>query len=244
VRILVTNDDGIDSVGLHVLARALVSFGEVVIGAPDREYSGAGAGLGTLHLLQPEVRRVHVDGVPEAWSVTGPPALCVVFARLGVFGGPFDLVVSGINPGANTGRAIYHSGTVGAALTARVGGISGLAVSQAVAGFGVEGQGWDDMLDDQHWDTAAEVAVRVVEAMAADLDRGPTVVNVNVRTFRVTASSAGAGPRSPTSRLARWPAPSSRPRPGTRACSTCTWSGVIRWCCRRTRTAARSKRAT
>ena len=191
MRILVTNDDGVDSVGLHVLARAMVPFGDVVIGAPDREYSGAGAGLGTLHLLQPEVRRVEVDGVPDAWSVTGPPALCVVFARLGVFGGPIDLVVSGINPGANTGRAIYHSGTVGAALTARVGGISGLAVSQAVAGFGVEGQGWDDMLDDQHWDTAAEVAARVAETMLADLDRGPTVINVNV-------------PNLPADRLLGW----------------------------------------
>ena len=91
--------------------------------------------------------------MPEAWSVTGPPALCVMFARLGVFGGPFDLVVSGINPGANSGRAIYHSGTVGAALTARNGGVSGLAVSQAVDDFGVEGQGWDEMLADQRWDT-------------------------------------------------------------------------------------------
>jgi 5'-nucleotidase len=180
VRILVTNDDGIDAVGLHVLARRLVPLGDVVVAAPDREYSGASAALGTLHLIRPEVRRVELDGVPEAWSVTGPPALCVMFARLGVFGGPFDLVVSGINPGANVGRAVYHSGTVGAALTARNGGVSGLAVSQAVDGFGVEGQGWDEMLAHQHWDVAAEVGARVAEAMLGDLPEDPLVVNVNV----------------------------------------------------------------
>ena len=180
MRILVTNDDGIDAVGLHVLARRLVGLGDVVIAAPDREYSGASAAVGTLHLIHPEVRRVQVAGVPQSWSVTGPPALCVMFARLGVFGDPFDLVVSGINPGANSGRAIYHSGTVGAALTARNGGVSGLAVSQAVEDFGVEGQGWDEMLDHQRWETAAEVGARVAQAMLEDLPVDPIVLNVNV----------------------------------------------------------------
>ncbi len=152
----------------------------MVVAAPDREYSGASAALGTLHLIRPEVRRVEIGGVPEAWSITGPPALCVMFGRLGVFGGPFDLVVSGINPGANTGRAIYHSGTVGAALTARNGGVSGLAVSQAVDDFGVEGQGWDDMLVNQRWETAAEVGARVAAVMLANLPEAPIVINVNV----------------------------------------------------------------
>jgi 5'-nucleotidase len=179
-RILVTNDDGIDAAGLHVLARRLGDLGDVVVAAPDREYSGAGAALGTLHLIRPEVRRVVVDGVPDAWSVTGPPALCAMFARLGVFGAPPDLVVSGINPGANSGRAIYHSGTVGAALTARNGGISAVAVSQAVEGFGVEGQGWDEMLVDQHWDSAAEIGRLVAAAVLAELPADPIVVNVNV----------------------------------------------------------------
>src|SRR6202035_3203530 len=67
VRILVTNDDGIDSLGLHILARSLRARGEVVIAAPDTEYSGAGASLGPLHLLQPEIHRTPVDGIHEAW---------------------------------------------------------------------------------------------------------------------------------------------------------------------------------
>ena len=62
MRILVTNDDGVDAVGLHVLAQRLVDLGDVVVAAPDREYSGAGAAVGTLHLIRPEVRRVELDG--------------------------------------------------------------------------------------------------------------------------------------------------------------------------------------
>ncbi|GAC1591391.1 MAG: hypothetical protein NVS3B21_09890 [Acidimicrobiales bacterium] len=180
MRILVTNDDGIDSIGLHVLARALRGHGEIVVAAPDSEYSGAGASLGALHVVQPEIRRRTIDGIGEAWSVTGPPALCVMFARLGAFGAPFDLVVAGINPGANVGRAVYHSGTVGAALTARAGGMTGVAVSQAVIGEGVEGQGAEDVLADQHWDSAAAVADLVVGALLEALPEVPVVVNVNV----------------------------------------------------------------
>jgi 5'-nucleotidase len=187
VRILVTNDDGIDSLGLHILARALRHRGDVVIAAPDSEYSGAGASLGALHLLQAEIHRVSIAGISSAWSVSGPPALCVMFARLGAFGPPFDLVVSGINPGANVGRAVYHSGTVGAALTARAGGISGVAVSQAVADGGIEGQGWDDMLADQKWDTAAVAADAVVGALVDNPPDIPVVINVNVPNVAVGA---------------------------------------------------------
>ena len=180
MRILVTNDDGIDSVGLHVLARAMRPHGEVVVIAPDAEYSGASAAFGALHKIQPEVHRSQLDGIDETWAVTGPPALCVMFARLGAFGPPFDLIVSGINPGANVGRSVYHSGTVGATLTGRNGGVSGVAVSQSVTAFGVEGQGWDEMLVNQQWDTAATVAGAVVERLVADLPTEPVVVNLNV----------------------------------------------------------------
>lgn len=180
MRILVTNDDGIDSRGLHVLARSLLPQGEVVVAAPDREYSGAGAGLGALHLLQPEIHRVAIESVGEAWAVSGPPALCVMFSRLGAFGPPFDLVVAGINPGANVGRAVYHSGTVGAALTARAGGTSGVAVSQSVNEGGVEGQGWDEMLVGQQWETAGAVATAVVDALIRTPPPAPVVVNINV----------------------------------------------------------------
>lgn len=180
MRILVTNDDGIDSVGLHVLARAMNRHGEVVVVAPDREYSGASSAVGALHLMQPEVHRANIEGVDEAWALSGPPALCVMFARLGLFEKKFDLVVAGINPGANVGRSVYHSGTIGAALTARNGGISGIAVSQAVNGMGVEGQGWDEMVKGQLWESAATVADAVVEGFLAHPHEEPLVLNVNV----------------------------------------------------------------
>ena len=180
MRILVTNDDGIHSEGLRVLAIAMRKFGEVTVIAPDDEYSGASAALGALHRIQPEVHRTSLEGVDEVWAVSGPPALCVTFARLGAFGPPFDMVVAGINPGANVGRSVYHSGTVGAALTARNAGMHGVAVSQAVQGFGVEGQGWDEMLEDQCWDGAAAVASAVVESLVSDPPPAPVVVNLNV----------------------------------------------------------------
>ena len=157
MRILVTNDDGIDSVGLHVLARRLTPLGDVVVVAARPRVLRLRRRPRHAAPLAPEVHRVELAGVPEAWAVTGPPALCVFFARLGVFG-DVDLVVSGINPGVNIGRAMYHSGTVGAALTARNGGMSAIAVARRSMGHGVEGQGWDEMMMGQHWETAAEVA--------------------------------------------------------------------------------------
>jgi 5'-nucleotidase len=185
MRILVTNDDGIDSIGLHRLSMAMCDLQgdhEVVIAAPNTEYSGAGAAIGALHLMKPEVHRTTIPGLDGivTWAIGGPPALCVMFARLGALGPTPDLVVSGINPGANVGRSVYHSGTVGATLTARNGRISGVAVSQSVAGFGVEGQGWDEMLADQKWDTAAAVARTFVQALIDDPPADPVVANINV----------------------------------------------------------------
>jgi 5'-nucleotidase len=133
MKVLVTNDDGVGSAGLHALVRALVDAGhDVVAVAPDRDMSGSGAAIGHLHADD------HIDAAPvelpglagvPAYAVDGPPALCVLTARLGGFGDPPDIVVSGINPGCNTGRAVLHSGTVGAALTAANFGVRGLAVS-------------------------------------------------------------------------------------------------------------------
>ena len=180
MRILVTNDDGIESTGLHELVLAMSSLGEVIVVAPDSEYSGSGASVGALHMIRPEVKKVSTEGASEAYTVSGPPALCVLFSRMGVFGPLPDLVVSGINPGANVGRAIYHSGTVGAAVTARNGNITGVAVSQEVTGFGIEGQGWDDALVGQLWPTAATVAKRVVAALITSMPPKAAVLNVNV----------------------------------------------------------------
>ncbi len=180
MKVLVTNDDGIDSIGLHHLARSVSELGEVCVVAPDTEYSGAGAAIGPLHLKKPEIHVCQIDGVEKSFSVNGPPGLCVYLARLGVFGWVPDLVVAGINPGANVGRSVYHSGTIGACLTARSGGISGVAISQEITGFGIDGQGWDAALVHQRWETAAEVAKVIVREVLADLPRPAAVLNINV----------------------------------------------------------------
>ena len=177
MRILVTNDDGVDSVGLHILARAMAPLGEVTVVAPDQEYSGASAAIGAIWAMNPEVHKIQIEGVETSWAVSGPPGLCVMFARLGAFGPQPDLIVSGINPGANVGRSVYHSGTIGAALTGRNGRIPGIAVSQSVTGFGVEGQAWEESLLNQKWDVAAKVAAVVTQSVIEDIESGRAVDN-------------------------------------------------------------------
>jgi 5'-nucleotidase len=169
VRLLITNDDGVMAPGIAALARSMVTTGhDVVVAAPHQDMTGFGAAIGSFHLDgSVDVKAVEIeglDGVP-CFSVTGPPALAVMAARLGGFGDPPDLVVSGINPGANTGRATLHSGTVGAVLTGANFGVSGLAVS---IGMG----------DDIHWETAGSLAVAALEWLVDAPVK--TVLNLNV----------------------------------------------------------------
>ena len=157
-------------------------FGEVIVIAPATEYSGAGASLGTLTFEDPVARRADVAALEglETWSITGPPALCVMHAQLGAFGEAFDLIVSGINPGQNVGWSVYHSGTIGAALTGRNRGTSGLAMSIGFNGEEVEGQTWPEIVSAMKWETAATVAAQIVEGMIAQPSAAPVVINCNV----------------------------------------------------------------
>jgi 5'-nucleotidase len=169
MRVLVTNDDGVLAPGLAVLARALVEAGhDVTIAAPLADYSGSGAGFGPIHLTGgvtfERVELPGLEGIP-AYGLDGPPAISVMTARLEGFGPPPEVVASGINPGNNTGRAVLHSGTVGAALTAANFGISGVAVSI----------GWGEP---PHWDTAAAAGIAGVAWLADAPAR--TVLNINV----------------------------------------------------------------
>src|SRR5438309_10004943 len=113
-RILLTNDDGIDAVGLHVLAQALTGIGaDLVVAAPSQDLSGAGAAIGPLHLKgDAELHRVELPDLPDvdAYRVDGPPALAVMLARFGAVGEPPALVVSGINPGDSPGGRRLHPG--------------------------------------------------------------------------------------------------------------------------------------
>lgn len=191
-RILVTNDDGIDSLGLHALARAVARHGEVTVIAPDQEFSGSSSAIGSLFDIEPEAHRREIDDFDgEVWAVTGPPALCILFARMGAFGVQPDLIVSGINPGANVGRSVYHSGTVGACLTGRNGGVPGVAISQALQHWSDNGQAWDEAIAGIDWSTAASIASVAVEAMLARPSDDPRVLNINV-------------PDKPLGEITRW----------------------------------------
>lgn len=122
--ILVTNDDGIHSDGLHALAESLAGLGRVVVVAPDREKSAASHAL-TLH-RPVALRRIRKD----VYTVDGTPADCVYLGALKVLEAKPDLVASGINRGGNIGDDVTYSGTVAAALEGTILGIPSFAISQ------------------------------------------------------------------------------------------------------------------
>jgi 5'-nucleotidase len=171
MRVLVTNDDGIDSEGLHQLAAAAVAAGhEVVVAAPAKEASGASAALTAVEgddgVVVEQRDLPGLAGVP-AFAVSASPAFIVLMATRGTFDSKPELVLSGINRGANTGRAVLHSGTVGAALTGLANGCLAMAVSLDV---GLRAG------PELHWQAAASVAGRLL-SLANSHD---FVVNVNV----------------------------------------------------------------
>jgi len=190
-RVLVTNDDGIAAPGIRRLARAIADGGfDVVVAAPTDEYSGISAAM-TAVVSEGRViiERRHLpdlDGTP-ALAVNASPGYIVTLGRLGAFGEPPDLVVSGINRGANAGNAVLHSGTVGACLTAASAGLRALAVSLDVltpadasaASGGAAIADLDDVDDEtRNWQTAADIARKLIPALLT-VSEG-TVINLNV----------------------------------------------------------------
>lgn len=165
-RILVTNDDGIDSPGIQALATELANKHEVIVAAPVTDFSGSGTGIGRFSpRLGVEISSV--DGFNHSsQAIDGPPGLAVMAAALGAFGDAPDLVVSGPNAGMNTGHSVIHSGTVGAVLGARTFGISGVALSLAHS-------------DPWQWDTAVAAGLRVIDWVLSKAD-GLLTLNVNV----------------------------------------------------------------
>lgn len=190
-RVLVTNDDGIAAPGLRFLASAAHDHGlDVVVAAPRREASGMSAALTAVtdagRVVFNRTSLPGLDDVP-AFGVAASPGYIVVLAGLRAFGPAPDLVLSGINRGANAGRAILHSGTVGAALTGANHGARAMAVSldvltptSADAATGGAAIASTDTVDDadRHWDTAAGLARRLLSWL---VDTPPgTVINLNV----------------------------------------------------------------
>ncbi len=125
--ILITNDDGIDAIGLKFLYEALTDIAEISIAAPDRERSGAGLGITfATPLLCEEVKWA---GKASAWKISGTPADCVRLAVSQILKSPPDLIVSGINQGSNAGRNVLYSGTIGGVIEGVLRNIPGIAFS-------------------------------------------------------------------------------------------------------------------
>jgi 5'-nucleotidase len=127
-RILVTNDDGIETRGILALKQALDPIGEVIVVAPDTNQSAVGHGKTLMRPLR--VRERTLDDGPTGYAIDGSPTDCVSLGLLGFFDEPFDLVASGINYGANLGDDITYSGTVSAAMEAVINGVPAFAISQ------------------------------------------------------------------------------------------------------------------
>jgi 5'-nucleotidase len=169
LRVLVTNDDGIESPGIRALAGTAAGLGfDVVVAAPAWDSSGASASLTAVQehgrFLVDERSLPELNGV-RAYAAQAAPGFIALTAIRGAFGAPPDIVLSGINRGPNTGHAILHSGTVGAALTASTHGCRAMAVSIGVG-------------DPMCWTTAADIAGRILPWLAR-ADAG-VVLNLNV----------------------------------------------------------------
>lgn len=166
MHILLTNDDGVFAPGLRALRKELARLGKVTVIAPNFEQSGVAH---SITLLTPLVIKPvdDDDGTPLGFAVEGSPADCVKLAILELMERPPDLIVSGINAGANVGINVLYSGTVAAAIEGSFFKIPSIAVSLELA---------------EHFDYphAAQHAVKVIERILAQKPAAGSLFNVNL----------------------------------------------------------------
>jgi 5'-nucleotidase len=182
MRVLVSNDDGVDAPGIRALAEGLRQAGhEVLVVAPDRDRSGASNSL----TLDAPVRVARVD--ETTWRVYGTPTDCVHVAITGMLEVEPDIVVSGINNSANLGDDVIYSGTVAAAMEGRFLGLPAIAVSLAAPFPEAAADPPDPSRpstsaerERRHYDTAARAAVELVARLVTDPLPADTILNVNV----------------------------------------------------------------
>ncbi len=160
--ILISNDDGVHATGLASLASELAKIAAITVVAPDRNRSGASNSLS----VQTPVRVQRLSN--GYYSVTGTPTDCVHLAVTGLFNAKFDMVVSGINAGANLGDDLLYSGTVAAATEGGLLGVPSIAFSLA---------GKDPQ---KNYDNAAIIAVQIIKKLFKEPLPEATILNVNV----------------------------------------------------------------
>lgn len=166
--ILVTNDDGYDAPGIVALAEAMRELGEVRVSAPASNQSGSGHAISLFKDIP--YRHCEVGSGIPALAVSGSPADCIAVAMLGLLDHKPDIVVSGINRGANMGQDLTYSGTVTAALEAAIHGLPAVAMSLAAPRA--------DRVED--YQAAAQIALRITgQVLEAGLPP-LTILSVNV----------------------------------------------------------------
>ncbi len=166
MKIVLTNDDGIYSEGIQVLRKRLEKEHEVYVFAPDRERSATGHAITLHHPLRAE-RVEFRDSMAQCWSIDGTPSDCVKLGIEGILQEKPDLVISGINKGANLGTDVIYSGTVSAALEGVLMGIPALAVSLA------SHEGWD-------FTCSAEFAGKMVTWLGDNRFKKTALLNINI----------------------------------------------------------------
>ena len=163
MRVLISNDDGVEAPGLRVLAEHLAELGEVIVAAPDRDRSGASNSL-TLNLP------IRVQRLGEhRYRVFGTPTDCVHLALSGLLEHDPDIVVSGINNSANLGDDVIYSGTVSAAMEGRFLGLPAIAISLVT-----------DERRGLHYESAARAVMLLTRRLLVDPLPADTILNVNV----------------------------------------------------------------
>ena len=167
--ILVTNDDGVFAPGLFALVEEMRKLGRVTVLAPDRNWSGGGHVKTLDRALR--IREVRLADGTQAFAGDGAPSDCVALATLGFFKEPVDLVVSGINAGANLGHDVTYSGTVTAAMEAVIAGVPGIAVSLEVM---------DNLTQEIDYAPASRAAAKVVRQVIENGLSQEILLNVNV----------------------------------------------------------------
>ncbi len=166
MKILLTNDDGIYSPGILLFKQALLSVGSVTVVAPDVQKSGVGHSITFSHPLR--VRDVHLDSEFVGYGIDGSPADCVKIGVREIMGSQPDLLVAGINIGANVGINVLYSGTVAAAIEGAVLGIPSVAVSLEISELPPDVQG------------AADIAREMIRhILTREIPKG-TLLNINI----------------------------------------------------------------
>lgn len=166
MKILLTNDDGINARGIRELATALSTKGDVYVFAPATQQSACGHGITVRAPIV--VKEVEYPGVKRAWTVAGTPADCVKLGLrfLNNEGITVDFVYSGINHGSNLGTDTLYSGTVSGAIEGVINGIPSVAVSVYAS-------------DPKHLKPSCDMAIQALDIAAGKLDAG-TVLNINL----------------------------------------------------------------